>query len=248
MMRNLEKAFDIACEQYNEFGVDVNKALETLSKVAISLHCWQGDDVGGFESSDGLSGGGIMATGNYPGRARNAAELRQDIEKVFSLIPGKHRANVHAIYSETGGKRVDRNELEPAHFKGWVDWAKSNKLGLDFNGSFFSHPKAANGFTLASADDGIREFWIEHGICCRKIGEYMGRQLGSPCITNIWIPDGYKDTPIDRKGPRERLKDSLDSILSQKIDRRDLLDAVESKLFGIGTESNVVGSHEFYMG
>ena len=247
-MKKLEQAFKCAREQYHAFGVDVNKALEVLSKVAISLHCWQGDDVGGFESGDGLSGGGIMATGNYPGRARNAAELRQDIEKVFSLIPGKHRVNVHAIYSETGGKRVDRNELEPQHFKGWVDWAKKNKLGLDFNGSFFSHPKAAGGFTLANADDGIRKFWIEHGIACRKIGEYMGKQLGSPCVTNIWIPDGYKDTPIDRAAPRERLKKSLDAMLAKKFDKRFLLDAVESKLFGIGSESYVVGSHEFYMG
>jgi L-rhamnose isomerase len=247
-MKNSEKAFNLACQRYNEFGVDVNKALDALSKVAISLHCWQGDDVGGFESSAGLSGGGIMVTGNYPGRARNAAELRQDIEKVLSLIPGKHRVNLHSIYAETGGKRVERNKLEPKHFKGWVDWAKSNKLGLDFNGSFFSHPKAADGFTLASADEGIRNFWIEHGIVCRKIGEYMGKELGSPCVHNIWIPDGYKDTPIDRASPRERLKKSLDAMLAKKFDKRYLLDAVESKLFGIGSESYVVGSHEFYMG
>ena len=246
-MKNLERAFNLTCEQYGEFGVDVNNALKTLSKVAISLHCWQGDDVGGFESSEGLSGSGIMATGNYPGRARNATELRLDIEKVLSLIPGKHRVNVHAIYAETGGKRVDRNELEPAHFSGWVDWAKSKGLGLDFNGSFFSHPKAASGFTLASADEGIRKFWIEHGICCRKIGEYMGKQLGSPCVANIWIPDGYKDTPIDRGAPRQRLRKSLDTMLAKKFDKQYLLDAVESKLFGIGSESYVVGSHEFYM-
>ncbi|MFA6185701.1 MAG: L-rhamnose isomerase [Phycisphaerae bacterium] len=247
-MKSSEKSFNYACEQYEKFGVNINKAMTALSRVAISLHCWQGDDVGGFESSQGLTGGGIMATGNYPGRARNAAELRKDIEKVFSLIPGKHRVNVHSIYSETGGKRVDRNELEPRHFSGWVDWAKSNKLGLDFNGSFFSHPKAAGGFTLASEDEDIRKFWIEHGIACRKIGEYMGRQLGSPCVNNIWIPDGYKDTPIDRAAPRERLRASLDSILHKKLDKRFLLDAVESKLFGIGSESYVVGSHEFYMG
>jgi L-rhamnose isomerase len=247
-MKSTEKAFNVACEQYGEYGVNVNKAIASLSKVAISLHCWQGDDVGGFESPEGLSGGGIMATGNYPGCARTAAELRQDIEKVLSLIPGKHRVNVHAIYAETGGKRVDRNELEPRHFKGWVDWAKKNKLGLDFNGSFFSHPKSAGGFTLASADESIRKFWIEHGICCRKIGAYMGKQLGSPCVTNIWIPDGYKDTPIDRGAPRERLKKSLDAMLAKKFSKRHLLDAVECKLFGIGSESYVVGSHEFYMG
>jgi L-rhamnose isomerase len=167
---------------------------------------------------------------------------------VLSLIPGKHRVNLHSIYSETGGKRVERNKLEPSHFKGWVDWAKSKKLGLDFNGSFFSHTKAADGFTLASADEGIRKFWVEHGIACRKIGEYFGKQLGSPCVTNIWIPDGYKDTPIDRVAPRQRLKKSLDTMLAKKIDKRYLLDSVECKLFGIGSESYVVGSHEFYMG
>jgi L-rhamnose isomerase len=247
-MKNLEKVFSIACEQYGEYGVDANKAMEKLARMAISLHCWQGDDVRGFESGDALSDGGIMATGNYPGRARNAAELRQDLEKALSLIPGKHRVNVHAIYAETGEKRIERNELESKHFVGWVDWAKSLKLGMDFNGSFFSHPKASDGFTLTSADEGIRKFWIEHGICCRKIGEYVGKQLGSPCVTNIWIPDGFKDIPIDRKGPRERLKASLDSILAQKINKRYLLDAVESKLFGIGSESYVAGSHEFYMG
>ena len=247
-MKNTEKAFAVACEQYAELGVDVNKAMEQLAKVAISLHCWQGDDVGGFESSEGLSGGGIMATGNYPGKARSADELRSDMEKALSLIPGKHRVNLHAIYAETGGKKVERNELEAKHFKTWVEWAKVNGLGLDFNGSFFSHPKAASGFTLASSDEGVRKFWVEHGICCRNIGEYMGRETGSACVTNIWIPDGYKDVPVDRKAPRERLKASLDSVLAKKIEKRFLLDAVESKLFGIGSESYVVGSHEFYMG
>lgn len=247
-MKNIEKAFAPACEQYKEFGVDVNAAMERLSRVAISLHCWQGDDVSGFESQENLSGAGIMATGNYPGRARNADELRSDMEKALSLIPGKHRVNLHAIYAETGGRRVDRNELESAHFKRWVEWAKAKGLGLDFNGSFFSHPNAAGGFTLASADDGVRKFWIEHGVCCRNIGEYMGRETGSACVTNIWVPDGSKDTPVDRKAPRERLRESLDKILAKKHDKRFLLDAVESKLFGIGSESYVVGSHEFYMG
>jgi L-rhamnose isomerase len=212
----------------------------------VSIHCWQGDDVGGFESSAGLSDGGIMATGGYPGKARTPDELRQDLEKAMSLIPGKHRLNLHAIYAETKTK-VERNELEPKHFSTWIDWAKANGLGMDFNPTFFSHPKAASGFTLASADKDIRRFWVEHGIACRKIGEAMGNKLGTPCVTNIWIPDGYKDIPADRKGPRERLEKSLEEILAQKFNRQYLLDSVESKLFGIGSESYVVGSHEFYL-
>jgi L-rhamnose isomerase len=211
------------------------------------MHCWQGDDVGGFESGEGLSGGGIMATGAYPGKARTASELRQDLEKTMSLIPGKHRLNLHAIYAETRGK-VERNELRPEHFSIWIDWAKANGLGMDFNPTFFSHPKAAGGFTLASADNGIRKFWVEHGIACRKIGEAMGKKLGTPCVTNVWIPDGYKDIPVDRKGPRQRLEKSLDEVFAQKLSRKYLLDSVESKLFGIGSESYVVGSHEFYLG
>ncbi len=245
---SVEKAYALASERYSQYGIDVGKVLEKLSKISISLHCWQGDDVGGFESSGGLSDGGIMATGNYPGRARNADELRMDLQKAFDLIPGSHRLNLHAIYAETGGKRVERNKLEPKHFSIWMDWAKDKKLGLDFNPSFFSHPKAKSGFTLASSDEGIRKFWVEHGIACRKIGEQMGREVGSPCVTNIWIPDGYKDIPVDRKGPRELLRKSLDEILKPKMDKHFLLDAVESKLFGIGSESYVVGSHEFYLG
>jgi len=245
---SVEKAYALASERYSQYGIDVGKVLEKLSKISISLHCWQGDDVGGFESSEGLSDGGIMATGNYPGRARNADELRMDLQKAFDLIPGSHRLNLHAIYAESGGKRVERNKLEPKHFSAWMDWAKDKKLGLDFNPSFFSHPKAKSGFTLASSDEGIRKFWVEHGIACRKIGEQMGRKVGSPCVTNIWIPDGYKDITIDRKGPRETLRKSLDEILTPKIDKHFLLDAVESKLFGIGSESYVVGSHEFYLG
>jgi L-rhamnose isomerase len=242
------KVYESAKEQYSELAVDTDKATEQLSKIAISLHCWQADDVGGFESSDGLAGGGIMATGSYPGKARTADELQMDLDKALSLIPGRHRLNLHAIYAETGGKHVDRNKLEPKHFSAWIDWAKAKGLGLDFNGTFFSHPKVDSGFTLASTDEGIRRFWIEHGIACRRIGEQMGRQLGKPCVTNVWIPDGYKDIPVDRKGPRGRLKKSLDEIFAEKMDRRHLLDSVESKLFGIGSESYVVGSHEFYMG
>lgn len=245
---SIEKAYSLAKDVYNELGVDTEAAMEILKDISISLHCWQGDDVGGFENPDGLSGGGIMATGNYPGKARNADELRMDIEKALSLIPGKHSVNLHAMYAEMGGVKVDRNELEAKHFAAWIDWAKANGLGLDFNGSFFSHPNTDSGFTLSSSDEGIRKFWIEHGIACRKIGEKMGKELGTATVTNIWIPDGYKDIPVDRKKPREILKKSLDEILAQKIDKKYHLDAVECKLFGIGSESYVVGSHEFYMG
>jgi L-rhamnose isomerase len=243
----IEKAYEQAKQRYAELGIDTDEAMERLSSTAISLHCWQGDDVGGFESDEGLSGGGIMATGAYPGKARTADELRVDLEKTLSLIPGKHRLNLHAMYGQTKG-RVERNELTAEHFTAWIDWAKANGLGMDFNGTFFSHPKAESGFTLSSADEGIRRFWVEHGIVCRKIGAAMGKQLGTPCVTNLWIPDGYKDIPVDRKAPRQRLKKSLDEIFAEPMDRSCLLDAVESKLFGIGSESYVVGSHEFYLG
>ena len=245
--KEIEKAYQAAQERYGQSGVDTEKAMEQLRKIAISIHCWQGDDVGGYESSEGLSGGGIQATGNYPGRARTADELRDDLVKVFSLIPGKHRLNLHAMYAETAGK-VERNELQAMHFKSWIDWAKEQGIGMDFNQTFFSHPKAESGFTLSSYDKGIRNFWIEHGIACRKIGAEMGKQLGTPCVTNLWIPDGFKDNPVDRKRPRELLKQSLDEIFAEKFDRKYLLDAVESKLFGIGMESCTVGSHEFYLG
>jgi L-rhamnose isomerase len=193
-------------------------------------------------------GGGIAATGNYPGKARNADELRRDLDEAYSLIPGTHRLNLHAIYAETGGKKVGRNELQPAHFASWVDWAKGNGHGIDFNPTCFSHPLADSGFTLASYDEGVRSFWIEHCIACRQIGAHFGRELGSPCVTNIWIPDGFKDTPADRQTPRLLLKDSLDKILAEEIDLKYNLDSVESKLFGLGVESYTVGSHEFYLG
>ncbi len=246
--RGIEKAYEQAKQRYAELGVDTDEAMERLSSTAISLHCWQGDDVAGFEKTEeGLSGGGIMATGAYPGKARTADELRADLEKALSLIPGKHRLNLHAMYAETKGK-VERNELSAEHFAAWIDWAKANSLGMDFNGTFFSHPKAESGFTLSSADEEIRQFWVEHGIVCRKIGAAMGKELGTPCVTNLWIPDGYKDIPVDRKAPRERLKKSLDEIFAEPMDKSCLLDSVESKLFGIGSESYVVGSHEFYLG
>lgn len=247
-MSKIEQSFRLAVERYAELGIDVHKAFEKLANIKISLHCWQGDDVGGFESTSGLQGGGILATGNYPGKARNPDELRADAEKAFSLIPGKHRFNLHAIYLDNGGKKVDRDEISSTHFQSWIDWAKVNGLGLDFNPTYFSHPKADSGFTLSHADDGIRKFWVQHGICCRNIAEEMGKQVGTPAIVNFWMPDGFKDIPVDRLAPRKRMKQSLDEIFEREINPQYELDAVESKLFGIGSESYVVGSHEFLMG
>lgn len=248
MSTTADRAWELAREQYAALGVDADGAMERLARIPISLHCWQGDDVGGFENDEGLTGGGIQATGNYPGRARNADELRGDLEKAYSLIPGRHRLNLHASYAETGGRPVERTDLRPEHFARWIEWAKANGLGMDFNQTFFSHPKANDGFTLASRDEANRRFWVEHGIACRRIGAEIGRRLGSACVTNLWIPDGYKDTPVDRKGPRETLRRSLDEVFAERFDPAVHLDAVECKLFGIGSESYVVGSHEFYMG
>lgn len=236
-----------AGELYAEIGVDTEEALKRLAEIRISLHCWQGDDVRGFLNSGGILTGGITATGNYPGTARNACELRQDMEKAFRYIPGKHKVNLHAIYAETDGK-TGRDEIEPVHFTHWLEWAQSNNLGLDFNPTCFSHPLSADGFTLSHPDKKTRDFWIRHCKASRRIGEYFGNQLKRKCITNIWIPDGYKDVPVDRLAPRERLKESLDEIFSEKIDSRYHTDSLESKLFGIGSESYVVGSHEFYLG
>ena len=244
----IEKGYAWARERYAGLGVDTERALEVLRRVRVSLHCWQGDDVGGFENDEGLTGGGIQATGNYPGKAGSADELRADLDHALRLIPGRHRLNLHAIYAETHGRAVERDQLGPEHFAAWLDWAKAQGLGLDFNGTFFSHPRAADGFTLASRDEGVRRFWVGHGIACRRIGAWFGQQLDTPCVTNVWIPDGYKDVPIDRKSPRERLARSLDEIFAEPLDPRHHLDAVESKLFGIGSESYVVGSHEFYLG
>lgn len=246
--KQIEDAYRLASERYALLGVDTERAIQRLSRVSISLHCWQGDDVGGFESTREALGGGLAATGNYPGKARTPQELRDDLDMVYRLLPGKHRLNLHAMYAETGGKPVDRAELRPEHFKAWVDWARANHHGLDFNPSLFSHPRAADGLTLSHPDEGIRQYWIEHCIACRKIGAFFGETLGSPCVTNIWIPDGFKDSPFDRKSPRERLRDSLDRILAEKISPDFNLDAVEGKLFGIGAESYTTGSHEFYLG
>jgi L-rhamnose isomerase len=246
--KNIEQAYAAAKQLYGGYGVDTDSAIKRLSGISISLHCWQGDDITGFENLKAESGGGIQATGNYPGRARNADELRSDLELAFKLIPGKHRLNLHASYAETKGKKVDRNQFRPEHFAGWIDWAKDRGLGMDFNPTCFAHPKADSGFTLSSYDEGIRKFWIDHCIACRKIGEHIGRQLGSPCITNVWIPDGYKDIPVDRNTPRQILKKSLDEVFKEKINPKYNLDSIEGKLFGIGSESYVVGSHEFYFG
>ena len=252
--KNVQVAYRLAQERYAQLGVDTEAALARLGQLAISLHCWQGDDVRGFEQPGGDLGGGIATTGNYLGRARNADELRRDLDKAYSLIPGTHRLSLHAIYAETGDRPVPRNEIRPEHFAGWLDWARANGegrprlQGLDFNPTCFSHPLADSGFTLASYDAGIRRFWIEHCIACRHIGEFFGREMGSPCDTNIWIPDGLKDTAVDRKTPRLLLQEALDEILAAPVDRGYNLDAVEDKLFGLDSESYVVGSHEFYLG
>lgn len=246
---DVSEAYERAKKAYAAFGVDTGGVLEKMKEIKVSMHCWQGDDVTGFEEGvEGLSGGGIMATGNYPGKARNGEELRQDMETAFSLIPGKHRVNLHSIYAETGGKRVGRDELSFEHFKKWVDWAKERGLGIDFNPSFFSHRMADSGYTLSSKDKEVRSFWIRHGKKCREIAAEIGKNLGTPCVNNVWIPDGSKDLPADRLVRRMILRDSLDEIFEGKYDRNHLSDSVESKLFGIGSEAYVVGSHEFYMG
>lgn len=244
----VSRAYSLARQRYADLSVDTDRALKLLPQIPISLHCWQGDDVVGFENFGGTLGGGLVATGNYPGKARTPDELRADLEKTFSLIPGKHRLNLHAFYGEFGGKKVDRDEIAPAHFKNWIAWAKKNGLGLDFNPTCFSHPKAADGFTLSHRDKAIRQFWIEHCIRSREIGAAMGKALGKTCVTNVWIPDGMKDTPADRNGPRARLAESLDAVFQKQLPPKLNLDAVEPKLFGIGSESYVVGSHEFYLG
>ncbi len=239
----VQTAYSVAAERYAALGVDTQTALSALEKVAISLHCWQGDDVGGFENPTGGLSGGIAATGNYPGKARTADELRRDLDVAYSLLPGSHRLNLHAIYLESD-KKVERNAIEPRHFAAWKDWAKAGGHGVDFNPTCFSHPLSADGFTLSHRDPAIRQFWIEHCIASRRIGDYFGRELGTPAVTNIWVPDGYKDSPADRTTPRLLLLQALDEILAEKLP--DNLDAVEPKLFGIGSESYVTGSMEFY--
>lgn len=244
---NIERTYELARERYASLGVNTEAALQKLATIPVSLHCWQGDDVAGFENAGEL-GGGLAVTGNYPGRARTGDELRADASQALRLLPGRHRFNLHAIYAETHGAKVERDELLPSHFENWIAWAKSEKLhGLDFNPSFFSHPLADDGFTLSSRDGGRRAFWIRHGQRCREIGASMGRAMGTPTVTNLWIPDGFKDTPADRHAPRARLHDSLDQVFAAPLSPEAHLDAVEGKLFGIGSESFVVGTHEFYL-
>jgi len=243
---NVKKAYDLAVKTYAEFDVDVEQATKKLADKSISLQCWQGDDVGGFERSGIALTGGIMATGNYPGKSRNAAELCGDLEEAMSLIPGPHRVNLQAIYGEFKGK-VDRDEVEPEHYDGWIQWAKDKKLGLDFNSTYFSHPKSDTGFTLSSKDEETRRFWVEHAMHSRLISTYIGKCLGTPCIHNLWIPDGMKDSCVDRIGHRRLLAKSLDEIYAKTYPKAHLKDTLESKLFGLGSESYVVGSHDFYL-
>jgi len=246
MDSKIEQSYQEAKKLYAALGVDTDAVLAKLAKTKISLHCWQGDDVRGFINKKDLTGG-ISVTGNYPGAARTADELRQDLEKALSMIPGKHKINLHAIYADTE-EEVDIDALEPRHFSRWVEWAKKEGLGLDFNPSCFSHPKFQNGLSISHPDPAIRNFWIKHCKASRKIGEYFGKELGQTCVTNYWFPDGSKDTPIDRMSPRKRMKAGLDQVFADPIDPKYNVDAVESKLFGIGVESYVVGSHEFCMG
>jgi len=246
--KQIEQSYRLAKERFAALGVDTDQALKQLARIPISIHCWQGDDVGGFENAGQELGGGLAVTGNYPGKARTADELRGDFEKALSVIPGSHRFNLHACYAEMSGKKVDRDALSADQFKNWIAWAKAIKIGMDFNQTYFAHPKVVGGFTLTSADAGIRKFWIEHGIRCREIGAAIGKGLGKTCVTNLWIPDGMKDTPADRRGPRERLVASLDAVYRKKIDKKLNLDSVEPKLFGIGAESYTPGSSEFYIG
>ena len=240
----IKQAYDIAVERYAEFGIDVEKVLEKLGKVEISMHCWQADDVCGFESSGDLTGG-IQTTGNYPGKARNIDELRADVLKASSLIPGTQRLNLHEIYGDFGGKFVDRDEVEPKHFEGWMQWGLEHGMKLDFNTTSFSHPKSGD-LSLSNPDKAIRDFWIEHSKRCRAIAEEMGRRQGDPCIMNLWVHDGSKDITVNRMKYRELLKDSLDQIFATKYE--NMKDCVESKVFGIGLESYTVGSNDFYIG
>jgi L-rhamnose isomerase len=246
--KQIEQAYRLAKERYAALGVDTDKALKQLDGIPVSIHCWQGDDVGGFENAGQELGGGLAVTGNYPGKARTPAELRADFEEALSVLPGRHRFNLHACYAEMGRRKVDRDELSAAQFKNWIAWAKAIKVGLDFNPTFFAHPKVVGGVTLSSANKGIRQFWIEHGIRSREIGAAIGKALDNTCLNNLWIPDGMKDTPADRRGPRERLAESLDAVHQKKINPKYNVDSVEPKLFGIGAESYTPGSHEFYLG
>jgi L-rhamnose isomerase len=246
--QSTEAAYALAQQRYADHGVDTDAALRRLAAVSLSLHCWQGDDVRGFEQLDGALGGGLAATGSYPGKARTADELRRDAAKALSLVPGTHRFNLHAFYGDFRGRSVERDAIGPEHFTAWIDWAKSLGIGLDFNPTLFSHPKAADNVTRSHPDAAVRSYWIRHAAACRRIGAAMGQALGTPCVTNVWIPDGMKDTPVDRAGPRERLMESLDAVFKERLEPSFNLDSVEGKLFGLGLESYTVGSHELYFG
>lgn len=246
-MSKVKKRYEEAKKRYAAIGVNTDEAIKKMADVKISIHCWQGDDVKGFLTPQGELTGGIMSTGDYPGAAHTPDELRQDLEKAYSLIPGKHKLNLHAIYLDTD-EEVDLNQIEPKHFKKWVEWAKKQGIGLDFNPTHFSHPMMKDGMTLSHPDKEVRDYWIEHGKRSRKIAEYMGKETGQTCINNFWMPDGMKDNPIDRYTPRKRMMEALDEIFEEKLDEEYTMEAVESKLFGLGAEAYTVGSHEFYMG
>lgn len=247
MDKHVQANYEAAKQLYAAHGIDVDQALKQLEQIKISMHCWQGDDVRGFLNRGQDLTGGISVTGNYPGAATTPEELRSDLEKAFSLIPGQHKVNLHAIYVDTD-ETVELDKIEPKHYQKWVDWAKAQGLGLDFNPTCFSHEKSKDGFTLSHPDDDIRQFWIDHCKASRKVGAYFGEQLGQTCVTNVWVPDGFKDVPADRLAPRKRLKAALDDVFAEELNPAHNLDAVESKLFGLGSEAYVVGSHEFYMG
>lgn len=242
------KAYEMAKEIYAEYGIDTDKAMERVSRIPISMHCWQGDDVGGFENPDGDLTGGIQVTGNYPGKAKNLTQLREDFDKAASLIPGKKRINLHAIYLDSQGEKVSREKIQPKHFDSWIEWAKERDYGIDYNPTCFSHPMSADGLTISHPDKAVRDYWIEHCIGSRKIAAYIGEKLGNTVITNFWMPDGYKDIPADRYGARLRMKESYDEIFKEKIDEKFNKDSIESKVFGIGAESCTMGSGEFCMG
>ncbi|WP_342555839.1 L-rhamnose isomerase [Paenibacillus sp. FSL R7-0652] len=247
MENQVKQAYEAAKVLYAQHGLDTDEVLTKLADIKVSVHCWQGDDVRGFLNQEGELTGGISVTGQYPGAASTPAELRADLEQAFALIPGKHKVNLHAIYTDTD-EQVELDQLEPRHYENWVKWAREQGLGLDFNPTCFSHEKSSDGFTLSHPDPEIRKFWIDHCKASRRIGAYFGEQLGQTCVTNVWIPDGFKDNPVDRMSPRKRLKESLDEVFAEPLNPLHNLDAVESKLFGLGSEAYVVGSHEFYMG
>ena len=246
MASTIQKNYEIAKEQYAALGVDTDQVLRQLQDIPVSVHCWQIDDLTGFEGLGGPMSGGLAVTGNAPGKPTTPAEYVRNLDQALAMIPGRTKLALHAVYLDSQGEKIDRDQIEPKHFAGWVDYAKEHRLGLDFNPTYFNHPMADSGMTLASFDPAVRDFWVEHGTRCRRIGAYFGKELGQVCITNHWIPDGYKETTMDTLTPRLQLIQSLDRIFAEPIDPAYNLDSLESKLFGIGSESYVVGSHEFY--